>query len=51
MKYYYYYNHPILIGATFLSREYNALNPLPGLTFVAISYWKLWNGEIIGIVS
>ena len=51
MKYYNDFNKPNLRGATFLSRESNALNPLPGLTFVTISYWKLWNGEIIGVVS
>ena len=29
--------------------ERNALNPLPGLTFVSIAYYAV-NGEIVGVI-
>jgi hypothetical protein len=44
------FRRPSTAGAKFLKVERNKLNPLPGLTFVSIGYWKLTSGEIIGIV-
>ena len=50
-----YYNdtdcrRPSITGAKLLKVERDKLNPLRGLTFVSISYWKLVTGEVIGIV-
>lgn len=50
-----YYNdadlcRPSIAKAKLLKVERNKLNPLIGLTFVSIGYWKLENGEVIGIV-
>jgi hypothetical protein len=50
-----YYNdadlcRPSTAKAKLLKVERNKLNPLIGLTFVSIGYWKLENGEVIGIV-
>jgi len=44
------FRRPSITDAKFLKVERNKLNPLPGLTFVSIGYWKLTSGEIIGIV-
>ena len=50
-----YYNNtdfhkPSTASAKLLKVERNKLNPLRGLTFVSISYWKLSTGEVIGII-
>lgn len=50
MRYYYKHNAPSLDGAKLVKVERNKLNPLPGLTFVSISFWKLKTGEIIGTI-
>ena len=44
------FHRPSTTGAKLLKVEHNKLNPLRGLTFVSISYWKLSTGEVIGIV-
>jgi hypothetical protein len=44
------FRRPSTAGAKLLKIERNKLNPLPGLTFVSIGYWKLTSGEVIGIV-
>ena len=44
------FRRPSIAGAKLLKVERNKLNPLVGLTFVSIGYWKLENGEVIGIV-
>ena len=44
------FRRPSTAGAKFLRVERNKLNPLRGLTFVSIGYWKLTSGEVIGIV-
>ena len=44
------FRRPSTAGAKLLRVERNKFNPLRGLTFVSISYWKLTSGEIIGIV-
>ena len=44
------FHKPSIAGAKLLKVERNKLNPLHGLSFVSISYWKLTTGEVIGIV-
>ena len=44
------FRRPSTAGAKLLKVERNKLNPLSGLIFVSISYWKLTTGETIGIV-
>jgi hypothetical protein len=44
------FHKPSTASAKLLRVERNKLNPLRGLTFVSISYWKLSTGEVIGIV-
>jgi len=39
-------------GYRFLRSEPNSLNPLPGLSFVTISYWQnIETGEIVGVID
>lgn len=44
------FRRPSTTGAKLLKVERNKLNPLRGLTFISISYWKLSTGEVISIV-
>lgn len=49
MKFYTEYNMPDLWDASLIRTDRNVINPLPGLTFVSITYYEL-NGETIGII-
>ena len=50
MRYYYELNRPNMVGAKLIRVERQKLDPIQGGAFVSISYWRLNNGELVGIV-
>lgn len=49
MRYYRRINYKLPQSARYIKTERNVKNPLPGFTFVSISYYEI-GGEIIGLV-
>lgn len=50
MKYYYEQNKPQNGNAKLLKVERNKLNPLPGLSFVSIAYYRDRSGEVYAVI-